>query len=159
MAGLQGGAPARVRKRSGFSCKWVEGCTPERGLMRCPWGESERSRGGENECWTGIMTSCLLSQLSWQQPRADNSGGGASQGLHSAKRQHRSCLFRKVPSPTLSATCFLSHAWVTGVSQGSVYPSPSVMLQEAGPLRAVLPMGVGSTELHPTLGDKALKFI
>lgn len=29
-------------------------------------------------------------------------------GPHSAKRRHRSCPFRKAPSPTLSVTCFLS---------------------------------------------------
>lgn len=112
---------------------------PGKGPDEVSLGESENSRGGDSECRAGVMTSCLLSQLSWQQPSADSNRGGAwycwgaeagEESLsvgpqctplrvfklnkrchrkdHSAQRQHRSCPFRKAPSPTLSVTCFLS---------------------------------------------------
>lgn len=149
-------------------------------------GESENSRGGDSECRAGVMTSCLLSQLSWQQPSADSNRGGAwycwgaeagEESLnvgpqytplrvfklnkrchtkdHSARRQHRSSPFRKAPSPTLSVTCFLS----TPGSQGSVHHSPVSRCRKQGFCMPVCPWVWTQGQLHPTLSEKALKFI
>lgn len=43
---------------------------PGKGPDEVSLGESENSRGGDSECRAGVMTSCVLSQLSWQQPSA-----------------------------------------------------------------------------------------
>lgn len=50
---------------------------PGKGPDEVSLGEWEDSRGGDSECRAGVMTSCLLSQLSWQQPSADYNRGGA----------------------------------------------------------------------------------
>lgn len=60
---------------SEFSCKWV-GMYSGKGPDEVSLGESE-SRGGEAGCRAGVMMSCLLAQLSWQQSKADSNRGGA----------------------------------------------------------------------------------
>lgn len=75
MSGLQGGAQAGEHKMSEFSCKWV-GMYSGKGPDEVSLGESE-SRGGEAGCRAGVMMSCLLAQLSWQQSKAGSNRGRA----------------------------------------------------------------------------------
>lgn len=78
---------------------------------------------------------------------------------HSAKRRHRSCPFRKAPSPTLSVTSFLSTPGSQACHRGlSITPRCHAAGSRAS--ACLFPLWVWTQErLHPTLGEKALKFI